>query len=80
MSLGLYQDSVFAGPHGFGEYVWRHTIPGQGVTRWSEILQALVATRYQGIVSVELEDENFNTDEAGEKAGLIHSLNFLRGA
>ena len=42
-------------------------------------MQTLVSARYQGIVSVELEDENFNTDEQGEKAGLTHSLNFLRG-
>jgi len=77
--LGFYQDSIFSEAHGFGEYVWRHTIPGQGVARWTEILQTLVSSRYQGVVSVELEDENFNTDEAGEKAGLTHSLNFLRG-
>jgi hypothetical protein len=32
------------------------------------------------LVSIELEDENFNGSEAGEKAGLIHSLNFLIGA
>jgi sugar phosphate isomerase/epimerase len=77
--LGLYQDSIFADAHGFGEFVWRHTIPGQGVARWTEILQTLVSARYQGIVSVELEDENFNTDEDGEKTGLTHSLNFLSG-
>ena len=32
------------------------------------------------IVSVELEDENFNGSEAGEKAALLHSLDFLRSA
>lgn len=38
-----------------------------------------VSARYEGVVSVELEDENFNTDEESEKAGLTHSLNFLQG-
>jgi sugar phosphate isomerase/epimerase len=77
--LGLYQDSIFSEPHGFGEHVWRHTVPGQGIARWGEILQELVSARYQGVISVELEDENFNTDEKGEKAGLMNSLNFLSG-
>lgn len=78
--LGLYQPSAFSAGHGFGEYAWRYTIPGHGVARWTEILKTLSANQYRGLVSVELEDENFNGTEAGDKAGLINSLNFLTGA
>jgi hypothetical protein len=31
------------------------------------------------VISVELEDEQFNGTEAGEKAALVHSLSFLKG-
>jgi len=78
--LGLFQPSAFVAGHDFGEHTWRYTIPGHGVARWTEIFKILKAAGYTGLVSVELEDENFNGSEAGEKAGLVHSLNFLRGA
>jgi sugar phosphate isomerase/epimerase len=78
--MGIYQPSAFAEPHGFGEQIWRYTIPGHGVARWTEICKTLKSAGYAGLVSIELEDENFNGSEAGEKAGLIHSLNFLIGA
>jgi len=77
---GLYQPAVFAPPHGFGEHVWRYTIPGHGQARWTQILRTLQQAGFAGIVSVELEDENFNGSEAGEKEGLLRSLEFLRGA
>jgi sugar phosphate isomerase/epimerase len=78
--MGLYQPSAFAASHGFGEQIWRYTIPGHGVARWTEIFKVLSTSGYKGLVSIELEDENFNGSEAGEKAGLLHALNFLRGA
>jgi sugar phosphate isomerase/epimerase len=78
--FGLYQPSAFSPGHGFGEQAWRYTIPGHGVARWTEIFKTLKAAGYRGLVCIELEDENFNGTEAGEKAGLIHSLEFLRGA
>ena len=75
---GLYQSSVFGTPHGYGDLVWRYTIPGSGCTRWPEALRILHSSGYNGTVSVELEDENFNGTEAGERAGLLHSLAFLK--
>jgi sugar phosphate isomerase/epimerase len=78
--LGLYQPSAFSAGHGFGEFAWRYTIPGHGVARWTEIFKTLAANDYRGLVSIELEDENFNGTEAGDKAGLVHSLEYLRGA
>lgn len=74
------QSATFAQPRGFGEWTWRYTIPGHGVTRWTEVFRILEQHHYQGIVSVELEDERFNGTDDGEKAGLGYSLAFLRGA
>ena len=56
-----------------------YTLPGHGLARWSEIFSILKSSGYKGAVSVELEDENFNGSEAGEKAGLLNSLAFLKG-
>jgi sugar phosphate isomerase/epimerase len=78
--FGLYQPAAFTPGHSFGEYAWRYTIPGHGVARWTEIFKTLAANQYRGLVSIELEDENFNGTEDGDKAGLVNSLNFLRGA
>jgi sugar phosphate isomerase/epimerase len=72
------QGSTFAPGHGCGEHTWRYTIPGHGASRWVKIMAVLQGSGYQGAISVELEDENFNGTEAGEKAALVHSLNFLR--
>jgi sugar phosphate isomerase/epimerase len=70
---------ILAKGHGFGSTFWRYTIPGHGVTRWSEALRILKAAGYSGLVCVELEDENFNGTEEGEKRGLLLSRDFLRG-
>lgn len=77
---GLYQDAVFAKGHGFGQNIWRYTIPGHGQMRWTEAFGILAKGGYKGMVSIELEDENFNGTENGDKAGLVHGLNFLRSA
>jgi sugar phosphate isomerase/epimerase len=77
---GLYQDSVIDPGHGFGQNVWRYTIPGSGQMRWTEGFKILSSAGYKGFVCIELEDENFNGSEDGEKAGLKHGLAFLAGA
>lgn len=77
---GLYQPGVFAKGHRWGDHVWRYTLPGHGVARWSEIFKVLAEAGYTGAVSVELEDENFNGSEAGEKRALAASLAFLASA
>src|SRR5205823_6528493 len=74
------QDAVFAKSHGFGQWGWRYTIPGHGQTRWNEVFKILAGAGFKGAVSVELEDENFNGSEEGEKAGLLNSLAYLKGA
>ncbi len=76
--VGLYQQSIFQKPFFCGEFAWRYTIPGHGVTRWSHVFETLRKAGFKGAVSVELEDANYNGTEEGEKAGLLASLEYLR--
>ena len=74
------QAAAFATPHRWGEWIWRYTIPGHGQARWGEIFKVLKSAGYKGAVSVELEDENFNGSEEGEKRALAASLACLQSA
>jgi sugar phosphate isomerase/epimerase len=76
---GRLQASVFTKPRFCGEWVWRYTIPGHGCARWGRIFGILKDAGYQGMVSIELEDENFNGTEEGEKRGLLTARDFLAG-
>jgi sugar phosphate isomerase/epimerase len=64
---------------GFGGVVWRYTLPGHGTCDWVCVFEILKAAGYAGCVSIELEDQNFNGSEQGEKDGLRFSRDFLRG-
>jgi sugar phosphate isomerase/epimerase len=84
LSEGLYeygheQEPTFGTPRGFGSMSWRYTIPGHGVFRWAKGFEILKARGYNGAVCIELEDENFNTDEAGGKQGILAGAKFLAG-
>jgi sugar phosphate isomerase/epimerase len=76
---GNEQQATFGKPHGFGGMHWRYTVPGHGVARWTEIFRILTTAGYQGAISIELEDENFVGAPEKERAGLLHSRNFLQG-
>jgi sugar phosphate isomerase/epimerase len=78
--FGHTQAATFTKGHGFGEWAWRYTLPGHGVAPWTRLLQTLVDAGYQGAVSVELEDENFNGSTEGEQRGLLASLQYLQHA
>ncbi len=85
LSEGLYehgnlQDATFEEPHDSGGHCWRYTIPGHGCARWGKMLSQLKAAGFDGMVSIELEDENFNGAEDGEKRGLIAGRSFLESA
>lgn len=67
---GWEQPTTSAKSHDFGSAVWRYTIPGYGESNWPLIFQTLEKAGYSGAVSIELEDENFNGTESGEKAGI----------
>lgn len=61
----------------WGQTTWRYTIPGHGVAPWSRLLAALQDANYQGLVSIELEDMNFNGSDEGEQRGFLASRDFL---
>jgi sugar phosphate isomerase/epimerase len=75
--FGTEQPATLAKGHGFGSHHWRYTIPGHGQVRWVRAFEILKASGYAGAVSIELEDENFNGTEAGEKHGLLAGGTFL---
>ena len=77
---GTEQPATFGKGRGFGAMHWRYTIPGQGVVRWTRAFEILKDAGYDGAVSIELEDEFFNTDESGEKTGLLAGAAFLAAA
>ena len=76
---GNLQPATFAAPPRFGGQHWRYAIPGRGAVPWASLLSALKVAGYTGGVSIELEDEQFNGTEAGEKQGLLASRDFLAG-
>lgn len=75
---GLYQPGAFEKGHRWGGHAWRYTLPGLGATRWTRVFEILAAAGYTGALCVELEDENFNGSEDGEKSALEMSLAFLQ--
>lgn len=74
---GWEQPATFKKSPDFGESAWRYTIPGQGMTNWGEVFRILESVSYNGAVSIELEDENYNGTEDGEKSGFLTSAQFL---
>lgn len=74
---GTEQPATFSKGHGFGSHHWRYTIPGHGQTRWTRAFETLKYAGYDGAVSIELEDENFNGTEEGEKQGILSGAAFL---
>lgn len=77
---GHLQEATFEKQHSYGGFSWRYTIPGHGCARWGAMLSRLQSAGYSGVVSIELEDEEFNGSEEGERAGLIASRSFLEYA
>lgn len=75
--FGTEQPATFAKGHGFGSVSWRYTIPGHGQMRWVKGFEILKARGYTGAVSIELEDENFNGTEEGEKFALVAGASYL---
>ena len=77
---GNLQRSAVGKPHAFGGLSWRYAIPGGGAVPWATVLAALKEAKYDGVVSVEMEDEDFAGTEEAEKRGLCEAIRFLRGA
>jgi len=77
--FGHEQPPTFAKPVAFGNMAWRYTIPGHGQIRWGEIFKTLAGSKYKGMVSIELEDANFNGTSEGEKQGILLGAQYLAG-
>jgi sugar phosphate isomerase/epimerase len=76
---GVEQAPTFGKPVAYGGMTWRYTIPGHGVTRWTEVMRLLVAKGYSGAISIELEDANFHREPEAEKLGILQGARFLTG-
>ncbi len=82
---GLYQYGILAGPS-FGRKSvgkpgwWRYTLPGYGQVQWGPYLGALLDVGYDGILSVEHEDDLWGwlDDPERAKEGLIVAQRYLR--
>jgi sugar phosphate isomerase/epimerase len=81
---GLYQLGILAGPQ-FGRKAvgqpgwWRYTLPGYGEVHWGKYIGALLEVGYDGILSVEHEDDlwGWRDDPERAKEGLIVARTFL---
>jgi sugar phosphate isomerase/epimerase len=74
---GHLQQATFEKPHKYGAYAWRYAIVGKGDLPWKEMLSVLREARYAGRISIELEDEDVEGEEA-ERNALIEGRDFLR--
>jgi sugar phosphate isomerase/epimerase len=74
---GHMQQATFAKPHKYGAFCWRYALVGKASLPWREMLGELKASGYAGRVSIELEDEDVEGEEA-ERAALIAARDFLR--
>ncbi len=76
---GNLQPATFAKPFHCGEMMWRYAIPGHGVVRWFEIIRIMVENGYQGTITIELEDSNFNDGPKSQQEGILAGARFLEG-
>ncbi len=77
--FGSEQPPTFAAPRPFSAMHWRYTIPGHGVTRWTEVFRILQNHGYAGAVSIELEDADFWGTPELEQAGILEGARYLTG-
>ncbi|MCL2647245.1 MAG: sugar phosphate isomerase/epimerase [Phycisphaerales bacterium] len=77
--FGTEQPATFTKAPPFSGFAWRYTIPGHGCMRWPCALEILRQHHYQGAISIELEDKNFNGTQESEQTGLLLSAQFLQG-
>lgn len=59
---------------------WRYCIPGDGEVSWRDVAVGLEAVRYDGVVSVELEDGLYMADDDANRRGLLAALRQLNEA
>ena len=67
-------------PFACSEGWWRYCVPGDGEVDWREVVVALTAADYRGVVSVELEDGIYMADDDANRRGLVRAREHLRAA
>ena len=77
----LYESGILGESYertfGFGEGWWRYTIPGEGVVDWQLVVRRLQESGYNGVLSVELEDDHYWSTEDAQKEGLVRARDFV---
>lgn len=71
-------DSSFGGMYVCGDRAWRYTIPGEGIVDWQYVADRLADAKYDGRISVELEDHHFWQTPELQQEGLRRSLALLK--
>jgi sugar phosphate isomerase/epimerase len=67
-------------PFACSEGWWRYCAPGDGEVNWREVAVALIASGYDGTVSIELEDGIYMADADANRRGLERARDHLRAA
>lgn len=73
---GYELPAVFDQKMPYGQFAWRYAIPSHGLTDWIEVCTILHDAGYQGALSIELEDKNFDDTESS-KLGILQAATFL---
>ena len=79
-AYGWEQPPLFGTPRAWGWVTWRCCIPGHGAFRRTRGLEILASRNYRGAISMELENENFNGSEEGQKRGFTARSHYLATA
>ena len=74
---GTEQPATFKDDPFCGASAWRYTIPGHGGTPWTEVCRILAEANYGGVISIELEDADYNGSDALEQQGILDAGLFL---
>lgn len=78
---GLYESGIlgqsYTSTYGYGEGWWRYTIPGEGLVDWQLILRRLEEMGYDGVLSIELEDDHFSATPQLQQEGILRSRDYI---
>ena len=78
---GLYESGIlgqsYTSTYGYGEGWWCYTIPGEGLVDWQLILRRLEEMGYDGVLSIELEDDHFSATPQLQQEGILRSRDYI---
>ncbi len=65
-------------PYKYGGAYWRYAIPGDGEIDWKWVLGRLDDIRYDGVLSIELEDHYYADTPELQKQGITKAAEYIR--